>query len=151
MFVFKMVESKNMNQFQSKTAEEIIKDLVAEGKVSTEAVQALDKHLNADWIITADEAEMLFRINKLVGRNDENCETWTELYVNAIARFVVYDLNTPGEVSADEAEWIQKHISRDGEMSPSDIKLLQYIRRHATTICDLMQPLFSAADANLSD
>lgn len=134
-----------MSHFDHMTAEEIIRHLVTDGKISTEAVQLLERKLDLDWVVTGDEAEMLFQINQHVGQHEENCATWTDLYVHAITQYLVFDMNTPGEVSTDEAEWLRKHVDASSNLSPNDIKLLKHIHKLAKVYCPTLQPLFDLA------
>ena len=136
-----------MSQFQSLSADEIVKLVYSTGKVDSEAVQALEKHLQADWVVTIDEAELLFQIDRQIGRHDDNCPSWRSLFIEAISRFVVFDMNTPGEISAEEAEWLRKHLSPGNELTPNEVQLLRHIRKHSNSCCESMQHLFDLARA----
>ena len=136
-----------MNQFQLLSADEIVRLVHSLGKVDSNAVQALEKHLQADWVVTIDEAELLFQIDRQVGRQDDNCPTWRPLFIEAISRFVVFDMNTPGEISTEESEWLRKHLSPDGELTPNEVQLLKHIRKHSASCCESMQHLFSLVQA----
>ncbi|XZE54775.1 hypothetical protein SH139x_000754 [Planctomycetaceae bacterium SH139] len=134
-----------MADFLTMPPDDILQFLVDAGSINTEAVQTLEKYLESDWIISADEAELLFRVNRSVGEREENCPSWNDLYVRSISRYVLFDMNSPGEICPDEAEWLRSHIAADEGMSKSDRELLRYIHSHATSCCDSMQPLFQAA------
>ena len=136
-----------MNQFQSLSADEIVRLVFSTGKVDREAVQALEKHLQADWVVTIDEAELLFQIDRQVGRQDENCPSWRPLFVEAISRFVVFDMNTPGEISTEEAEWLRRHLSPGSDLTPNEVQLLKHMQKHSTSSCESMQNLFNLAQA----
>ncbi len=135
-----------MSQFQSMSADAIVKHFMEAGVVEPEAVEALEKRINSDWVISADEAEMLFQINQKVGDHDDHCPNWGDFYVHAITRYVVNDMNTPGEISNEEAEWIRKHIHADGNLTQNEVKLLRHIKKCTTSYCDSMKPLFDSAD-----
>lgn len=136
-----------MNQFQLLSADEIVRLVHSLGKVDSNAVQALEKHLQADWIVTIDEAELLFQIDRQVGRQDDNCPAWRSLFIEAISRFVVFDMNTPGEISAEEAEWLRRHLSPGSDLTPNEVQLLKHMRKHSTSCCESMQNLFNLAQA----
>ncbi len=134
-----------MSHFDHMTADEIIRHLVTDGKISTEAVQLLERKLELDWVVTGDEAEMLFQINQHLGQLEENCPTWADLYVHAITQYLVFDMNTPGEVSTEEAEWLRKHIDASGKLSLNDVNLLKQIHKLAKVCCPTLHPLFDLA------
>jgi hypothetical protein len=127
------------------TAEQIVSHFAEAGKVETDAVEALEKLLNHDWVVSAKEAELLFKINRQIGGHDENCPTWGHLYTEAITRFLVFDLNTPGEISEEEAEWLRNHLSPENELTPNDILLLKNIHKHSQKSCASIEPLFAKA------
>ena len=127
------------------TPDEILHYLVDAGSIDTAAVKALEHQLESDWVVTADEAELLFRINDAVGQRDENCPTWNELYVHSISRYVLFDMNTPGEICPEEAEWLRAHMQSSGTYTKADRELLTYIRERATRCCESMEELFNAA------
>ena len=79
--------------YESATAREIIDHICEDGKVTLDEVTALDKLLNDDWVISKDEAELLFQINSQVG--GDQISQWQELFVSAISRFDSDDLGTP--------------------------------------------------------
>ena len=135
-----------MADLQAMSPDEIIKHLNDAGSVERAAVEALSKRLHEDWVITADEAEMLFQIQQQVGDHPENCPTWTQLYVEAISRFVVMDMETPGEISPAEAAWLRKHIAAEpGELSQTESKLLNQVRSLSGKWCPSLEPFFAQA------
>jgi hypothetical protein len=135
-----------MADLQTMSPQAIIRHVKAAGCVERAAVEALRKRLNDDWVISIEEAEWLFQINQQVADNPENCPSWPALYVEAISRFVVMDMESPGEVSASEAEWLRKHIPSDpAALSAADVRLLNHIRDLASNCCGTLEVYFAHA------
>ena len=135
-----------MADLQAMSPDGIIKHLKETGKVEQIAVEALSKRLHHDWVISSDEAEMLFQIQQQVGDHSDYCPTWPKMYVEAISRFVVMDMDTPGEVSTTEAEWLRKHIAANPtELSQTEAKLLNQVRALSSKWCPTLEPYFAQA------
>jgi polyhydroxyalkanoate synthesis regulator phasin len=129
--------------YESATAREIIDHICEDGKVTLDEVTALDKLLNEDWVISRDEAELLFQINSQVG--GDQVSQWQELFVSAISRFVVFDLVTPGEIDADEANWLIKQLSVHPTLTEIEHALLAEITAHATSVHPSLEELMKDA------
>lgn len=136
-----------MNAGHSLTPHQIATQAAQAGRITTEQVAALAKHLRADWVICEAEAELLFQINAGVKSSDDNCQSWQQLFAEAISRFLVFDMNTPGEISDEESVWLQQHFKSSHSLTDSEKFLLGEIRRHAKTVCPNMKALFAKVDA----
>lgn len=136
-----------MNSSNSLTPKQIATQAVAAGRITSDQVAALEKHLRSDWVICDAEAELLFQVNHGVKASDENCGSWQKLFAEAISRFLVFDMNTPGEISTEESQWLRQHFQSSSQLTDSEKFLLVEIKRHATSVCPEMQELFRKAGA----
>ncbi len=136
-----------MNPTNSLTPHQIASQAVEAGRITSDQVAALDKHLRTDWVICDAEAELLFQINHGVKSSDENCGSWQKLFADAISRFLVFDMNSPGEISSEESQWLRRHFQSSTQLTDSEKFLLLEIKRHATVVCPEMQDLFENAGA----
>lgn len=132
-----------MNSFASMSPSQILQHIIADGKVDRSEVQALEHHLESNWIIESTEADLLFQINDQVLHNKDEGAEWQAFFVEAISKFLVFDMNSPGEVTAEEAQWLTQRIAADQTLTYTERLLLQNIRRHATRCCPSLNPLFS--------
>src|SRR6185369_9505551 len=94
--------------------------------------------------ITRAEADALFRIN------DGTCEemnhpSWNELFVKAIANFVLaasgYEVPARAQaVRGGEARWLTERIMNDRLIRDNERALLQFIRKAASVARAQMPP-----------
>ena len=131
-----------MNRYESMSPNQILQLIIADGKVDAQEVQVLEHLLEGDWIIDAAEADLLFQINDKVFHDKEEGLEWQRFFVAAISKYLVFDMNSPGEITTEEAAWLSKRISADKMLSHTERLLLQDIKRHATCCCPAMQKLF---------
>lgn len=120
--------------FSAATPKEVLDHIAADGIVDAAEVESLRKRLEEDWQIGQDEAELLFQINEAARQSDEHDESWGEFFSEAIARYLVFDMNTPGEVDAEEAHWLAARLHQHPPIRDVTQLLLTKIRKHARTI-----------------
>lgn len=107
---------------------------IEKGFVDGDAVSSLTEHYDAHAVICEDKANLLFAINTAVRSNDQNCPEWQQLFAQAICRFVVFDLNSPGEIAEDESKWLLQHLGKTQELSVAEVSLLKEIHSNAVTL-----------------
>ena len=88
------------------TADEILEKIMKDGTVDSQEVEALEEMVKADWIVDRHEVELLFKVNKAVGENDEDCPQWSKFFVATVTRLLVADMETPGTIDAEEGDWL---------------------------------------------
>jgi len=110
-----------------KTLEELKKDVLEDGVIDAAEVLEIEKVIYADGKIDQDEADFLFELNDAVSGND-NHSTWTDLFIKAVASFVLDDDGSNGEIDADEAAYLAKQIEGDGQVDATERALLMYLR-----------------------
>jgi hypothetical protein len=131
-------------RYEDYSVKQIVDHLAAQGHVDVEAVDALDRFFRKDTVISQDEADLLFQINDRVRLSEGNCESWSKLFADSITRFVVFDMNTPGELSTEESSWLRNqlgNITSGDQLSDAERHLLNEIKRHATSFSQEMKTL----------
>lgn len=86
-------------------------EIVARGAVRDTDVFALRRYFYQNGLISTDEAEALLTIHAGTAAKEP---TWAPFYVEALVDFVVVQMEPQGYVTAANAEWLLKKISRDG-------------------------------------
>lgn len=90
----------------------LITAIAETGRIGTEDVLALRRLIYApDGLVTRAEAQGLFRLDRLC--RDKSPE-WTELFIEAISDFVVFQEKPRGHISRESADWLVGMISEDG-------------------------------------
>ena len=79
-----------------KSLEELKKDVLEDGVIDAKEVQEIEKVIYADRKIDQDEADFLFDLNDAVTGKD-NHSSWTDLFIKAIASFVLDDDASNGD------------------------------------------------------
>jgi|TARA_B110001469_G_C9644259_1_gene324976 hypothetical protein len=116
-----------------KTIEELKKSVLEDGIIDATEVLEIKETIYADGLIDKDEADFLFELNDAVS-GKENAVEWQELFVEAITDFLLKDDVSPGEVDAEEGDWLIAHIESDGEYDETEKALLTNIKAKATSI-----------------
>lgn len=87
--------------------------------LSEKDVQALRQAMPEEGFVGRDLAEALFALDARVGAK---CEAWTELFVECLTDYVVWQLRPTGVVSPDKADWLLALC--DGAQTPARLALL---------------------------
>jgi len=131
------------HQFQS--LKEIADTVCEQGFVDQAALTALEEHFNSHSTVDQSKADLLFHISAVVSSNPKTCSAWQALFLQSVCRFVVFDLNSPGEIAESEANWLRHHISDQREMTRIEVALIREIQRSANCTCSAMNQLFERA------
>ena len=113
---------------------EVLQQVVQDAAINADQVKELEGFVNADWVIDEDEAKFLFRVNKALGDSEHVCPEWTEFFVRSISRFVVMDLNTPGEIDEAEGDWLADMMNEFSIDNESERKLIFELRKTTSSI-----------------
>lgn len=111
-----------------KSLEQLKKELLADGIIDANEVKEMESILYADGVIDTEEAEFLFEINDAVS-GKENDNSWETLFINAITSYLLEDENSPGEIDADEADWLYNKIKGDGQIDDIEKNLLLHLKQ----------------------
>lgn len=112
------------------TLEELKKELLADGKIDATEVAQLKDMLYADGVIDKEEADFLFELNDAVSGND-NAPEWKEFFTQAISDYLLKDETSPGEIDAEEEEWLKAKVCADGQVDETEKALLRAIKAQA--------------------
>lgn len=134
-----------MSAYRFLSLKEIAETVCDQGFVDQAALTALEEHFSSHSIVDQAKADLLFHISAAVSSSPKTCSAWPSLFLQSVCRYVVFDLNTPGEIAECEANWLRQHISDQREMTRIEIELIREIQRSAICTCSSMNQLFDRA------
>ena len=120
--------------FEKATPHEILEFVREGGMIDRQGIKILDRHLNEDWIIDLHEAEFLFQVNCEIGDRDEKLPGWAEFFSEHIAKLLLFDLHTPGELCEAEGNWLADQLDKFGCGNHSEKTTIELIRNKAQSI-----------------
>ncbi|CAN5311704.1 hypothetical protein BH10PSE19_BH10PSE19_21070 [soil metagenome] len=110
-----------------KSLEVLKKEILADGVIDAAEVNEIKTAIYADGKIDKEEADFLFELNDAVS-GKANDASWTTLFVEAIASFVLDDDSSAGEIDADEAAYLIGQIQGDGAIDATEKALLVHLK-----------------------
>ena len=122
--------------FSQASPRQVIDQIFQDGKVEQAEVDALRARLDADWKISCEEAELLFRINDAPQESESNSDAWSAFFIDALVQFSVFDMNSPGEIESEEANWLIDQLVQHPVLDQNEEALLHAIKKQATRIDD---------------
>lgn len=84
-----------------------IMSVMNRGRVTASDVNFLRRQIFADDIISADEAEALFALERSAS---EKAAEWTPFFVEAITSYVVWQMRPTGIVNESQGEWLIRKV-----------------------------------------
>jgi uncharacterized membrane protein len=121
--------------------EQIASKAIEQGFVDPEMVADIEKYYDAHSVICSDKANLLLNVNSAVRSDPRNCSAWAKLFAQAICRFVVFDLQSPGEVEEEESQWLEQYLAKEEGLSEAEVRLLKEIQEDACRISPAIQRL----------
>ena len=97
---------------------ELVKNILADGKIEASEVEELRKAIMADGKVDEEEAKALFHLNN---EAKEKCPEFKDLFVEGIKSFILAD----GKIDDEETEFLCQQISADGEIDENEKALLE--------------------------
>lgn len=116
------------------TPEQIVEKIVAEKTVNKQLISALESHIQADWVVDHDEVEMLFKCNQAIDHEDQVCPEWIRFFKDVVARLVVMDMHTPGEIDEEEGNWLAGVVEKYEVGNEAEEKLFYELQNLSTSI-----------------
>jgi hypothetical protein len=118
--------------------------VVADGIVDAGEVEMLKKVIYGSGgaggaEVDRAEANMLFDINDATTDKDGHDASWQILFVEAIAKHVLEDETSPGEIDEEEGDWLIDRIEGDGEYDANEKALLAHIKTNAKSIAGKLE------------
>jgi hypothetical protein len=90
---------------------DVVADVLASRRVTAEHVRILRRSIYADGRVELSEVDRLFTIEEAATAHDPS---WSELFCEAVADYIVEEVEPLGHVSEKNAAWLISRISRDG-------------------------------------
>ncbi len=99
-----------------------IEGIISLGSIKDSDVLAFRKIFYEDGITTAEEAEILFKLNNACKVANPS---WAEFFVEAITDFIVFQAQPQGFVTGENAHWLIDRVSSDGNIdSKTELELV---------------------------
>ena len=116
---------------------DLARRVAEDGIVSPAELQSLRQLGWGDGVITREEAEAIFAINRaLVHPSHE----WVDFFVEAIGEFVLNGSEPKGMCDDDEARWLVQSLDHDGRLdSMAELELLVRIVEKARNVPDMLK------------
>ena len=125
--------------------------LASKKRISAEDVAMLRRDVFGDGVVTRGEAESLFALDASAV---EKCREWPVFFVEAVTDYIVHQEKPSGYISADNADWLVRVISRDGMVDTlTELELLVAVLEKAKfspeslTVYALQQVMHAVVDA----
>ena len=112
----------------------VLKEIFDSSFINAEQVKHLKDFVLQDWVIDQTEAEQLLKVNHALGQNDENCPEWSGFFVNSISRLIIFDMNSPGEIDAEEGDWLASILDKYSIGNDSEKQLLTEIQKLVSSV-----------------
>ena len=99
-----------------------IDEIIARGAIRDNDVLKFRRVFYEDGIVSAEEAELLFKLNDACRVSDSS---WAEFFVEAVTDFIVFQAQPQGYVTADNAHWLIDRVSSNGKVdSQTELELV---------------------------
>ncbi|MEQ1653598.1 MAG: hypothetical protein ABL897_14010 [Hyphomicrobium sp.] len=99
-----------------------VEEILARGSIKDSDITRLRRVLYEEGVISAEEAELLFRINDGCAIKDA---AWPDLFVEGITDYIVFQERPQGYVTASNAHWLIDRVSKDGNVdSRTELELI---------------------------
>jgi hypothetical protein len=99
-----------------------VSEIKARGSIKDADVLKLRRNYYEDGSITAEEAEGILALNDACPIQDP---AWADCFVETITDFIVNQAEPEGYLTQENAQWLIRHIARDGQIgSKTELELL---------------------------
>ena len=99
-----------------------IDEILSAGRIADSDVQKFRRIFYEDGIGSAEEAELLFKLNTQCA---SKTAAWAEFFVEGVTDFIVFQALPQGYVTVDNANWLIDRVSKDGKVeSQSELELV---------------------------
>jgi|TARA_B110000908_G_C10149622_1_gene400692 hypothetical protein len=110
-----------------KSLKQLKTEILEDGIIDAVEVKEIESVIYEDGKIDKEEADFLFELNDAVS-GKRNHESWEELFIRAIASFVLDDDISNGEIDEDEAIYLFDKIKGDGKIDDIEMNLLNHLK-----------------------
>lgn len=99
-----------------------VQEILSRGSIKDADIARFRRVFYEDGVISADEAELLFRINTECALKPA---AWSELFVEGLTDFIVFQEQPQGYLTANNGHWLIDRVSKDGLVdSRTELELL---------------------------
>src|SRR5262245_37911993 len=103
-------------------SDDVLREAKASKKITAGMVRELRASLYNDGAAEMGEVDRLFAMDEAATEADPS---WTELFIEAVADYIVEQVQPQGHISEDNANWLIDRISRDGTVkSATELEML---------------------------
>ena len=88
-----------------------VDEILSRGSIKDSDIVRVRRVLYEDGVISAEEAETLFRLNEGCALKDAQ---WNDLFVEGITDYIVFQERPQGYVTATNAHWLIDRVSKSG-------------------------------------
>ncbi len=116
---------------------------LADGQIDDTEVKILKKELWEDGTITFDEVDFLIELRehamkKLKSKGEALNPKFEKLFFDAVESNILKD----GSISANETDWLRKHLLADGKIDAGEMELLNRLKKKATKTSPEFEALY---------
>jgi hypothetical protein len=101
---------------------------MARSRITFGDVCRLRRDILPGGIAFRDEAELLIRVDRHVGRSDA---AWTDWLTRSIVEFAVWGERQPGCVAGDTVRWLTEELMRQGPLTRAGHRIVREARLEA--------------------
>ncbi len=99
-----------------------IDEILARGSIKDSDIARFRRVLYEDGVISPDEADLLFKLNDGCALKDA---AWTELFIEGITDYIVFQERPQGYLTLANAHWLIDKVSKDGRVATrTDLELI---------------------------
>lgn len=114
------------------------KEVLADGKIDEQDVEILKDVLELDQGLDQLKADFLIDLKNSVNK-EKIAPQFKQLFVNALAAYLLEDENSPGEIDEDEAKWLRGKMQSTGKTDEFDKALLETLRNRSINFPKILQ------------
>ena len=116
---------------------DLARSVATDGQVSPEEMLALRRLGWGDGVITREEAEAIFVINRSL---NETSGEWVDFFVEALGEFVLNGSEPRGMCDDEEAQWLIGALDADGRLETmAELELLVRVIEKARNVPDSLK------------
>lgn len=100
------------------TLDTLVNDIIADGKVDENEVEALKDKIYADGKVDREEAEAIYKIIEGTAEMtyEETPLSWVMLAAEVVGDYLLADDDTPNVIDSEECEWFVDITFRKGKV-----------------------------------
>ena len=91
-----------------------VHEILARGTIKDSDVAKFRRIFFEDGVVSADEAELLFKLNSDCQIADAG---WADFFIEAVTDYVVFQAHPQGYVTSENGHWLIERISREGRVT----------------------------------